>query len=115
MINEILMKIINFSAKYWQSSIISLEQFPIVDAINMAAIKIQTTYRGYRARKLYKELRRHAMDTHLTEREQIKHKAAACIQATYRRYVAKRKMYNLKQHLNGFEHKHWSLNTDLQQ
>lgn len=112
MINQILTKLINFAAKYSPSPIASLEHFPTVDAINSAAIKIQAIYRGYRARQQYIELKRHAMDIHLSKRERIEHNAAACIQSAYRRHIAKRQMNNLQQHLNGFEHTHWS-NTDL--
>lgn len=112
MINQILTKIINFSTKYSPASIISLEQFPSVATINSAAIKIQAIYRGYRARQLHKELKRHAMDTHLTERERIEHSAAARIQSAYRRHLAKRQLYYLQKYLNGFEHTHWP-NTDL--
>lgn len=112
MINQILTKIINYSTKYSQASIISLEHFPTVAAINSAAIKIQAIYRGYRARRQYEELKRHTMDKHLIERERIEHNAAACIQSAYRRHRAKQQLHNLQQNLNGFEHTHWP-NTDL--
>lgn len=114
MINQILTKLINFSAKYYspRSSIISLEHFPTVSAINTAAIKIQAIYRGYRARQQYKELKRHAMDKHLTVSERLEHNAAARIQSAYRRHISKRQLHNLQFNLNGLEHTHWS-NTDL--
>lgn len=113
MIDQILTKIIDFSAKYSQISIITSEQFPTVSTITIAATKIQANYRGYRTRKQYAELRRHSPVKHLSQREQDEHNAAAKIQSAYRQHLAERQLHNLQQNLNGFELTHWS-NTDLQ-
>lgn len=54
--------------------------FPTINRINSAAVKIQSEYRGYKARKTYK-LRR-------IEEE----KAAVQIQVAFRKYLEKRKL-----------------------